>query len=73
MAINAALLGQFVLIFALVMAAICFYLGRRKTPRPVFSAVVGFFLALVPPLVLVYLVVLLLKKDLGSPSAMACD
>ena len=61
--------GQFVIVFALVMGALCYYLGRRKTQTPVLAGLLGVVLSIIPPFGLVYLVVLVLKKDVGSTSA----
>lgn len=69
MNINATLYGQFVIIFALIMGAFCYYLGRRKTQTPVLAGLLGVVLSLIPIFGLVYLVVLVLKKDVGSTSA----
>ena len=64
MNINAAFMGQFILVFAITMAAVCFYLGKRKTQSPVIASVIGFFSALIPPIAIIYLIVLVLKKDI---------
>ncbi|NRQ40958.1 hypothetical protein HRH59_00015 [Rheinheimera sp. YQF-2] len=69
MNINATLLGQVIFIFALVMGAVCYYLGRRKTQTPVLAGLLGIVLSIIPPFGLVYLVVLVLKKDVSSASA----
>lgn len=69
MNINATLYGQFVIIFALIMGVVCYYLGRRKTQTPVLAGLLGVVLSIIPPFGLVYLVVLVLKKDVGSTSA----
>ncbi|MEH6482250.1 MULTISPECIES: hypothetical protein [Pseudoalteromonas] len=66
MNINATILGQFIIILAIVMAALGFFLGKRKTQTPVLASIIGFFSALVPPLALVYLIVLVCKKDIDS-------
>ncbi|WP_233009645.1 glycosyltransferase 87 family protein [Rheinheimera faecalis] len=73
MNIDATLYGQFVIIFALVMAALCYYLGRRKTQNPVLAGLLGAVLSLLPLFGLVYLMVLLFKKDLSSTSASKLD
>lgn len=73
MNIDATLYGQFVIIFAFVMAALCYYLGRRKTQNPVLAGLLGAFLSLLPLFGLVYLMVLLFKKDLSSTSASKLD
>lgn len=69
MNINATLLGEFIALFALIMGAICYYLGRRKTQTPVLAGLLGVVLSIIPPLGLVYLAVLVLKNDVGSASA----
>lgn len=68
MNINATLLGEFIALFALIMGAVCYYLGRRKTQAPVLAGLLGVVLSIIPPFGLVYLVVLVLKKDVGSTS-----
>ncbi|MGY5796335.1 glycosyltransferase 87 family protein [Rheinheimera faecalis] len=73
MNIDATLYGQFVIIFALVMAALCYYLGRRKTQNPVLAGLLGAVLSLLPLFGLVYLLVLLFKKDVSSTSASKLD
>jgi len=67
--INATLLGEFIALFALIMGAVCYYLGRRKTQTPILAGLLGAVLSIIPPFGLVYLVVLVLKKDAGSTSA----
>ena len=69
MNINATVLGQFIIVFALIMGALCYYLGRRKTQTPVLTGLLGMMLSIIPPFGLIYLVVLVLKKDVGSTSA----
>ncbi len=68
MSVNATLFGQLLLIFAVLIAAVSFYLGRRKTQTPVLAALLGGLLALVPPLGLLYLAVLMLRRDLAKPA-----
>ncbi|WP_127022905.1 hypothetical protein [Rheinheimera mangrovi] len=72
MNLNATLVGQFIFIFALIMGAVCYYLGRRKTQTPVLASLLGVMLSIIPPLSLVYLVVLVLKKDISpTPAALS--
>ncbi|MBW8189667.1 hypothetical protein K0504_01350 [Neiella marina] len=66
MSINAALLGQFILVLAIVMAVACYYLGKRKTNTPILVSVIGFISATVPPLALIFLMLLVLKNDIPS-------
>ncbi|MCG9697597.1 hypothetical protein [Shewanella sp. Isolate11] len=63
MNINATLLGQTTLLLAIVFAAIGFYLGKRKTETPILVSVVAFFSALIPLIGLIFLIVLVFKKD----------
>ncbi len=69
MNINATVIGQFVVLFALIMGAVCYYLARRKTQTPILAALLGMVLSIVPLFGLVYLVILVLKKDVSSTSA----
>lgn len=66
MSINATMFGQFIIVFAVIMALVTFYLGKRKTETPILASIIGFFSALIPPLALVYLIVLICKKDIQS-------
>lgn len=52
------------LIYLALMAWLSYYLGRRKTETPIAVGVCGFLLALIPPLALIYIAVLTLKKDI---------
>lgn len=68
MNINATLLGEIMIVFILVVGALSYYLGRRKTQTPILAGLLGLVLSIIPPFGLVYLVVLVLKKDVGSAS-----
>ena len=63
MNINATLVGETIIVLAIIMAALGYYLGKRKTQTPVLTSVLAFFSALVPPLALVFLIVLVFKND----------
>jgi hypothetical protein len=54
----------FIVGLGVFMASISFYLGRRKTETPILVAVIGFFTAFIPPVALIYLLILLFKRDL---------
>jgi magnesium-transporting ATPase (P-type) len=68
MNINATFLGQIILVFALFMAIAGFYFGKRKTTSPTATSVIAFLTAFLPPLalVLVFLIVLVSKKDIKT-------
>ncbi|GEN44218.1 MULTISPECIES: hypothetical protein [Pseudoalteromonas] len=69
MNINATLYGQFVIIFALIMGALCYYVARRKMQKPAAAGLLGAVLSLIPIFSVIYLFILLFKKDVGSASA----
>lgn len=69
MNINATLYGQFVLIFAIIMGALCYYVARRKTQRPKIAGLFGAVLSIIPILSVIYLCMLLYKKDVSPTSA----
>jgi len=63
MDINLTLWGWLATIYLLTMTILSFYLGRKKTDMPIIATFIGAGFSLMPPLVLIYLTVLLLKKD----------
>lgn len=67
MNVNATILGPFVIFFVLVIGWLSYYLARRKTNTPVIAGIVGALLAFIPPLALIYLAVLVFKKDIAKP------
>ncbi|MBB1474990.1 hypothetical protein ACQKE9_03605 [Shewanella vesiculosa] len=71
MNVNATLVGQLIVIFALVVGVISYFIGRRKTQSPILAGVLGAVLSIVPLFGLIYLVVLVLKSDvnLGAETA----
>lgn len=69
MNIDATLVGEIMFVFILVMGALSYYLGRRKTQTPILAGLLGVALCIIPPFALIYLVVLILKKDVVSTSA----
>lgn len=64
MNINLTFVGQFVLAFSVINALVCYYLGRRKVETPVLAAVLGFIFSIIPIFGLLYVIVLMFKKDL---------
>ncbi len=69
MNINATLFGQVVFVLAIVMAVLGYYLGKRKTQTPVLTAVLAFFTALLPPVAIIFLIVLVVKNDVRPPTS----
>lgn len=69
MNIDATLYGQFVIIFALIMGALCYLAARRKMQRPTVAGLLGAVLSLIPIFSVIYLFILLFKKDIGPASA----
>ena len=69
MNINATLVSEIMLVLLMVVGALSYYLGRRKTQTPVLAGLLGMVLCIIPPFALLYLVILVLKKDVGLPSA----
>lgn len=64
---------QAVVMLFLFGTSVSYLLGRRKTNRPFLMALVGGVLAVMPPLFVIYLVLLLLKKDVAAASAADID
>ena len=64
MNINGTLLGKSILILALLIGGLCYYLGKRKTDNPLLTAFWGVVLCLFPPLALIYTGMLILKPNL---------
>jgi hypothetical protein len=65
--LNMILIGQLIIpIFAIGVAIVSFSLGERKTTTPILASVLGFISGFFPPLALIYLIALVLKKDIGE-------
>lgn len=52
--------------FVSTVTWLSYYLGRTKTENPIASGVTGFVLSFVPPLGLIYLVILSLKDEVTT-------
>lgn len=52
--------------FVSTVTWLSYYLGKTKTENPVVSGVIGFFTSLVPPVGLIYLVILSLKQEVDT-------
>ncbi|WP_417356120.1 hypothetical protein [Gallaecimonas pentaromativorans] len=69
MAINATLLGQFLAVFVLVMGVLCYWVARGKVKNPVVAGILGAIASVLPAAGLVYLAILLFKKELPRAEA----
>jgi hypothetical protein len=54
------------LLFVSTVTWLSYYLGCSKTENPVASGVIGFLLSFVPPLGLIYLIILSLKDEVAT-------
>ncbi len=66
MNIDATLYGEIVIGFIIIVSVLSFYLGKRKTTTPKLASFIGALLSFIPPLALIYLVVLVLKRDINQ-------
>jgi predicted PurR-regulated permease PerM len=66
MNISMTYLGETIFVLAIVFSILGFYLGKRKTQTPVLVTFLAFFSALIPPIGLIFLMVLACKKDLST-------
>ena len=66
MDMNATILGQFIALLAIAMAIVGCYLGKRKTQTPILTSVTAFFSALIPPVALIFLIILVIKNDVNT-------
>lgn len=71
MNINATLYGQYVIVFAIIMGLVCYYVARGKVQQPVVAGLLGAVLSVIPIFGVIYLVILLFKKDTASTSLAA--
>jgi hypothetical protein len=65
---NITFIGELVFYSMFIVGAISYYLGKRKTTTPIIATLVGIGLCILPPLNIVYLIVLMLKNDVSSNS-----
>ncbi len=63
MDINATLLGQTIIIWACIATILTYMLAKRKTETPILATVIGFFTAFIPPISMIYIIILVLKND----------
>jgi len=53
-------------VWVLLQTVLIYFLAKKKTQTPVIATVIGFLLSLLPPIGLIYLVVLVLKNDIDT-------
>lgn len=63
MTINGTLAGQLLILFALIMGVACYCVARGKVSHPGWAGLLGVFLSIIPVFSLIYLGVLLFKKN----------
>ncbi len=63
MNLNATLVLQIFSAYLIASLILSYCLARRKTSTPLISTLIGFLLALIPPLGLIYLAFLTTKSD----------
>jgi hypothetical protein len=59
-------IGIMFLLFVSTVTWLSYYLGRTKTENPVASGVIGFLLSFIPPIGLIYLIILSLKDEVTT-------
>ena len=63
MDINTTLLGQVIGVWIVIATILTFFLAKRKTQTPIIATIIGFVLAFIPPVSMIYLIVMVLKND----------
>jgi hypothetical protein len=63
MGINITFLGQIIAVWIVIATILTFFLAKRKTQTPIIATIIGFVLSFIPPVSMIYLIVLVLKKD----------
>ncbi|MBT0585598.1 hypothetical protein [Alteromonas oceanisediminis] len=71
MNMNATLIGQIIFLLVIPITLLGYYLGKRKTQTPILTAVLAFFSAFVPPVALIFFIVLVVKSDVEKPEKVA--
>lgn len=65
MEIDKTLYTLIMIAFIFAVGAISYSLGKRKTTTPKMTALMGVMLAVIPPLGLIYVILLFFRKDLS--------
>ncbi|ASM52184.1 hypothetical protein PESP_b0654 [Pseudoalteromonas espejiana DSM 9414] len=69
MNINATLIGEIIFISVIVIGILSYYFGKRKTSTPKIATLIGVLLSFIPPFGLIYLTILVLKKDINQSNS----
>ena len=69
MYINATILGGFLVVSVIAIGFFSYFLAKRKTTTPILATALGCVLATVPPLGVIYLVILVCKNDIELAQA----
>ncbi len=64
MEFNTTLLGQVIAAWVVIATVLTFILAKRKTQTPIIATIIGFILSFIPPVSMIYLIVLVLKNDI---------
>ena len=71
MEINMALLGQLLAVWVVFATVLTYILAKKKTETPMIATMIGFVLSFLPPISIIYLIVLVLKNDIISNEVVA--
>ena len=71
MEINMALLGQLLAVWVVFATVLTYILVKKKTETPMIATMIGFVLSFLPPISIIYLIVLVLKNDIISNEVVA--
>lgn len=66
MTLSLGLFAMVVFPFIIIIGLLSYYLGKRKTNTPVITAFLGAVSGVLPPLGLIYLMLLTLKNDIEN-------
>ncbi len=63
---NATLIGQITLAWVLIATILTYMLAKRKTETPILATIIGFIAAFIPPISIIYIIILVLKNDVAK-------
>jgi len=71
MNIGITVMAQILMVWIPVATFVSYILGKRKTESPKTTAFIGFLLSFIPPFSIIFLIILLLKRDMNSNVSVA--